>query len=85
MKNSNRETIKTCLDCEYYSMVSSRDMGRTSLDHCDKNKEYLPTAAFCFNDTCCPTASNFNVRAFTIFQDIAGDCIHYKKKEVIRC
>ncbi|MDY6852306.1 MAG: hypothetical protein SV487_09590 [Thermodesulfobacteriota bacterium] len=80
MPNQNPETNKTCLDCRHYSMAAGPDMGRTSLDYCEKKKEHLPTGAFCFNDTCCPTASNFNLGAFTVFEDIARDCAFYEKK-----
>jgi len=83
-KRSERESVmqrKTCLDCKYYSMDGGKEMGRMSFDFCTKKQVCLPTAAFCFDDLCCPNGSYFNRGAFLCLEGIAKNCDDYKKKK----
>jgi len=71
---------KTCLNCTNYFMDSGEEIGRMSFDFCIKKQKPLPTAAFCFDDVCCPNGSYFNIRAFAHLEKIAEDCTIYEKK-----
>jgi len=72
---------KTCLDCRYYVMAGGPETGRTSFDFCQKKQKSLPTAAFCFEDTCCATTSTYNTAAFSVFENIALKCEYFEKKQ----
>lgn len=73
----------SCISCQYYTMSNEEERGRTSFDFCTKKGEYLPTAAFSFNDVCCiGTTSCFNIRAFSCLREIAEGCDHYQKKDI---
>jgi hypothetical protein len=63
-------------------MGGEEERGRTSLDFCSIKGEYLPTAAFSFNDVCC-SGSNlcFNAQAFSCLEEIAQECDYYEKKD----
>jgi hypothetical protein len=72
--------IRTCLDCVGYSMDSGPEIGRTSLDYCEKRRQHLPTAAFCFDDLCCSTGSDYFGGAFSQLEAIAQECELYEHK-----
>jgi len=71
---------KSCLSCKYYLMEGKEERGRLSFDFCLKKREYLPTAAFSFNDVCCPNTACFNMQAFSCLEEIAQSCEHYERK-----
>ena len=71
--------MRTCLDCNNYSMDGGKEGGRMSFDFCIKKREILATAAFCFDDVCCSFGSYFNIRAFVRLEKIAEDCVDYEK------
>jgi hypothetical protein len=74
---------KSCLTCKHYSMEGGEERGRTSLDFCSRKAEYLPTAAFSFNDVCCSGANLcFSAQAFSCLEEIAQECSYYEKKDV---
>jgi hypothetical protein len=73
---------KSCLSCRYYLMEGEEERGRTSLDFCSRKGEYLPTAAFSFNDVCCSGVNLcFNPQAFSCLEEIAQECSYYEKKD----
>lgn len=51
-----------------------------SFDFCVKHQKPLPTAAFCFDDVCCPNSSYFNIGAFSVLEEIAEGCAQFEKK-----
>jgi hypothetical protein len=68
------------MTCAYYVMDSGEDAGRTSLDFCAKKQTDLPTSAFCFDDLCCTTGSQWNTRAFSLLEEIGSACTEYESK-----
>jgi hypothetical protein len=72
--------MKSCIKCEYYSMATEEDRGRTSFDFCEKKGD-LPTSAFSFNDVCCGNGTCFNIRAFFCLEEMAEKCEYYKSNK----
>lgn len=62
-------------------MSDDEERGRTSFDFCVKKGEYLPTAAFSFNDVCCASGACFNMQAFSCLEETAKECEHYEEKD----
>lgn len=71
---------KTCLECRYYLMSGEEERGRTSLDFCTEKGQYLPVAAFSFNDVCCGNMCCFATGPFLCLEEIAEACNHYEKR-----
>jgi hypothetical protein len=61
-------------------MDYGEERGRMSFDFCIKHQKYLPTAAFCFDDVCCPNSSYFNIMAFSVLEKTAEACAQFEKK-----
>ena len=70
---------RTCVDCRHYVMGNGEEVGRTLLDFCAKKQAALPTAAFGFEDTCCPTTSHYSNLAFCLLETIARSCNDYSE------
>jgi len=79
MKTADK--YRTCLNCRYYSMNGGEESGRMSFDFCNKKKKNLPTAAFSFDDLCCSNTSNFNLKSFSLLEEIAKNCDYFEKTD----
>ncbi|MHC1587809.1 MAG: hypothetical protein ACXQTX_05025, partial [Candidatus Syntropharchaeia archaeon] len=61
---------RSCIKCKYYRIADDDMRGRTSFDYCEK-KGQLPTAAFCFDDTCCSgSGQTYSTFSFACLEEI---------------
>jgi hypothetical protein len=72
--------LRNCITCAHYVMNSGEEAGRTSLDFCAKKQKDLPASAFCFEDLCCSTGCGWNMRAFSVLEEIGSACTDYEPK-----